>query len=704
MAQARIGIDVGGTFTDTYLDLGDGNGLSDKRLTTLATPEEAIAGAVTDLIARAGLTPDQIGGIVHGTTLATNAVIERRGARAALITTQGFRDVLEMGREDRYAQYDLNLRKPAPLVPRSRRLVVEERIAADGTVLLPLDLAALKALVPQLEEVESAAICFLNSYVNPAHEEAARDHLARLCPHLSLSISSEVAPVVREFERFSTAAANAYVQPLIDRYLSRLDARLTAAGLTCPRHLMLSSGSLCDFETGRRFPVRLIESGPAGGALFAARIAARHEVAEAMAFDLGGTTAKLTLIDHGRPHRTNDFEAARLEKFVKGSGLPLKVPSVDLLEIGAGGGSVAWLDQLGRLRVGPEGTGSTPGPACYGRGGTLPTVTDANLLLGRLSPESFAGGAVTLDPARAQRALDTLDMGGGPAAPTATATAILAAVDEAMALAARLHAVEMGAALGPRTLVAFGGGGPLHAASLAEAIGIASVMVPPDAGVGSAIGFLTADAAFEITRSAPMALTTLETADVMELTTAMEAEGRAITGDAPGLRAEWSAAMRYVGQGHEVAVALPDPLAPPEELRAAFEAAYHRLYGRRLERIGVEIISWTCRIAPPPRPAQAVPAPQEATAPAADGHAEVGGARHAALPHALYTRAALRPGHVLTGPCLVREAATSTAVPPGWEVRVLGDGTLHLLRLPQTRSEMATSTATPTEIPTEAPV
>ncbi|MBY6092863.1 hydantoinase/oxoprolinase family protein [Maritimibacter alkaliphilus] len=697
MAQARIGIDVGGTFTDTYLDLGDGHGLSDKRLTTLANPEEAIAAAVTELITRAGLTPGAIGGIVHGTTLATNAVIERRGARAALITTQGFRDVLEMGREDRYAHYDLNLRKPAPLVPRSRRLVVAERIAADGTVLLPLDLAALEALVPQLAEVESAAICFLNSYVNPAHEEAARDHLARLCPHLSLSISSEVAPVVREFERFSTAAANAYVQPLIDRYLSRLDDRLTAAGLTCPRHLMLSSGSLCDFGTGRRFPVRLIESGPAGGALFAARIAARHEVGQAMAFDLGGTTAKLTLIDHGTPHRTNDFEAARLEKFVKGSGLPLKVPSVDLLEIGAGGGSVAWLDQLGRLRVGPEGTGSTPGPACYGRGGTLPTVTDANLLLGRLAPDSFAGGAVTLDPARAQRALETLDV--RPASATATATAILAAVDEAMALAARLHAVEMGAALGPRTLVAFGGGGPLHAASLAEAIGIASVMVPPDAGVGSAIGFLTADAAFEITRSAPMALATLETAEVTALTAAMEAEGRAITGAASDLRAEWSAAMRYVGQGHEVAVTLPDPLAPPEVLRAAFEAAYHRLYGRTLDRIGVEIISWTCRIAPPPSAAQPVPGPAAVPAPAPDGTAEVGGARHPALPHALYTRASLIPGQTFPGPCLIREAATSTAVPPGWQVTVLGDGTLHLLRLPRTLSDTATSTATLTEAP-----
>lgn len=685
MLTARIGIDVGGTFTDTFLELTDGHSLFDKRLTTTLSPDEAILGAVQDLVARAGLTPADVTGIIHGTTLATNAVIERQGARTALITTEGFRDVIEMGREDRYAQYDLDLRKPAPLVPRRLRFPVPERIAADGAVLVPLDRATLTSVAGQLRDAgaESAAICFLNSYVNPAHEREARELLQDLLPGLPLTLSSDVAPVIREYERFTTAAANAYVQPLVETYLKRLGARLEAQGFACPRLLMLSSGTLCDFATGQRFPVRLIESGPAGGAIFAACLARRHDIDAAMAFDLGGTTAKVTLIDAGAPQLTSTFEAARMEKFIKGSGLPLKVPSVDLLEIGAGGGSVAWRDSLGRLRVGPEGTGSTPGPACYGRGGTRPTVTDANLLLGRVSPRGFAGGTVPLHPTLAEAAVATLDVtedgttaGIGPAA-------ILAAVDEAMALAARLHAVENGADPARRALIAFGGGGPLHAASIAEAIGIGTVLVPPDAGVGSAVGFLRADLAFEVTHSALHVLGG-DTSGLASLEGLMEAEARAIvapSAEGKAIAISWRAAMRYTGQGHEVQVAMPCPTAAPEVLRRAFEAEYRRLFGRTLDRIGVEVVSWTCRAGLPGADmARAGAVHDHPAADKARGRQPVGGARHAVVPHDLYDRDDLRPGYAFAGPCLIREAATTTAVPPGWSVAVLSDGTLKLVR------------------------
>lgn len=686
MSKARIGIDVGGTFTDTFLELEDGRSLFDKRLTTLESPDEAILGAVQDLARRAGVVPADVALIVHGTTLATNALIERRGARTGLITTDGFRDVLEMGREDRYSQYDLNLVKPSPLVPRRLRFTVRERIASDGAVLLRLDDEGLGEVARRLSvsAVESVAICFINSYVNPAHEQEARDRLHALLPDLPLSLSSEVAPVIREFERFTTTAANAYVQPIVGTYLGRLAARLDVAGFTCPRLLMLSGGTLCDFATGGTCPVRLIESGPAGGATFAAQLAARHGIAHAMAFDLGGTTAKMTLIDSGAPHLTSTFEAARMERFLKGSGLPLKVPSIDLLEIGAGGGSVAWADGLGRLRVGPEGTGSTPGPACYGRGGTRPTVTDANLILGRVSRESFSGG-VSLLPELAEAAVATLEAGGGTGA--AGPAAILAAVDEAMALAARLHAVEKGADPAGRELIAFGGGGPLHAASVAEAIGIRTVLVPPDAGIGSAIGFLRAEVAFEMTRSALYVLGRAGANGAVELAAMedrMAGDAKAVVSAATDGRAvavSWRAAIRYVGQGHELQIVIPSPTAPAAVLRDAFEAEYRRLYGRRLERIGVEVVSWTCRAGLPGTPVTlSGPVVARPARDKARGREPVGGARHGIVPHDLYERDDLRPGDGLDGPCLVREVATTTAVPPGWSASVLSDGTLKLSR------------------------
>ena len=384
MPSARLAVDIGGTFTDLALE-HDGRRSTIKVLTTQAAPEQGVLAGVRDILLTSGVSPADIGIVIHGTTLATNAVIERKGARTALITTQGFRDVIAMGNESRYDQYDLNIVLPEPLVPRYLRLPVPERLDNEGNVLLPLDVDAVRALVPclQRERVESVAVGFLHAFVNPAHERRARDILAEALPDIPVSLSSEVSPEMREWERFSTTVANAYVQPLMARYLRELADGLRGIGVTGPVFLMLSGGGLTTIETACRFPIRLVESGPAGGAIFSATIARQCGIANVLSFDMGGTTAKICLIDDGKPQTARAFEIARVGRFRKGSGLPLRIPVIEMVEIGAGGGSIAHVDTMGRIAVGPESAGADPGPACYGRGGTEPAVTDANLVLGR---------------------------------------------------------------------------------------------------------------------------------------------------------------------------------------------------------------------------------------------------------------------------------------------------------------------------------
>ena len=585
MTQARLAVDIGGTFTDLALEQ-DGRRFTAKTLTTPSAPEQGVLNGVASILKDANITPTGIGILVHGTTLATNAIIERKGAITALITTAGFRDVLAMGNESRYDQYDLNIRLPDPLVPRYLRLPVPERIDASGRILLPLDDSAVTGLIPTLRQhgVASIAIGFLHSFTNPAHEQRAGAILTGA--GFPVTLSSDVSPEMREWERFSTAAANAYVQPLMQGYLRRLETGLRAMGLTAPVFLMLSGGGLTTVDTACRFPIRLVESGPAGGAIFAATLARAAGLGRVLSFDMGGTTAKICLIDDGAPQTARIFEVARIGRFKKGSGLPLRIPVIEMVEIGAGGGSLAHVDGLGRIAVGPESAGADPGPACYGRGGTQPAVTDANLVLGRYDPARFAGGTMALDTNAARAALQTvigtpMGVDSGEAA-----GGVIEMVDETMANAARIHAIESGKAFAGRTVIAFGGGGPVHACRVAEKIGATRILVPPGAGVGSAIGFLRAPIGYEVVRSLYGRLATLDIAAVNALLDSMTAEAHSVVDagsfGAP-VHAKRTAFMRYVGQGHEIAVPLPETTLPAghaARLRAEFDAEYARFYDR----------------------------------------------------------------------------------------------------------------------------
>ncbi len=684
--QARLAVDIGGTFTDLALEHGGGRRTA-KVLTTGAEPERGVLDGVAAILRGAGLTPSDVGILVHGTTLATNAIIERKGARTALVTTQGFRDVLALGNESRYDQYDLNITLPEPLVPRHLRLPVPERLDNTGAVLLPLDEAAVQDLVPVLrrEEVRSVAVGFLHSFVNPAHERRVRDILNHALPGLPVSLSSEVSPEMREWERFSTAAANAYVQPLIAGYLGRLQAGLRGMGLDAPVFLMLSGGGLTTIDTACRFPIRLVESGPAGGAIFAADIARQCGLDRVLSFDMGGTTAKVCLIDDGQPQSSRSFEVARVGRFKRGSGLPLRIPVIEMVEIGAGGGSIAAVDALGRIGVGPESAGADPGPACYGRGGTRPAVTDANLMLGRYDPVRFAGGAMPLHADAAEAALRAavgtpLGIEAGMAA-----LGVVEMVDENMANAARVHAIESGKTYAGRTLIAFGGGGPVHACRVAEKVGIHRVLVPSGAGVGSAIGFLRAPVGYEVVRSLYGRLGRFDAAAVDALLSDMTREAEAVVAlgrfGAPTRQAR-IAYMRYVGQGHEIPVALPPGQLGEAEvagLRAAFDAEYARFYDRPVPGSEVEVMSYAVTVATVPD------APPAASAAAAvPGGTRTQQVRDTATGETgdwtVHDRAALAMGQSVPGPAIIAEDETSTLVGPGWRATVDPRGYLDLVR------------------------
>ena len=551
--------------------------------------------------------PADLSIIIHGTTLATNAIIERKGARTALVTTEGFRDTVEIRHENRFEQYDVNIDLPPPLVPRRLRFVVPERIDARGRVVTPLDEQAVDAVADRLAALgaESVAIGFLHSFTNPAHERRTRDILAARLAGVSITLSSEVSPEMREYERFSTACANAYVQPMIGRYLGNLEALLAEEGFRCPLFLMLSGGGLTTVETAARFPVRLVESGPAGGAIFASHIARQCGEGKVLSYDMGGTTAKICLIDEYRPQTSRAFEVARVYRFKKGSGLPLRIPVIEMVEIGAGGGSIARVDRLKRITVGPDSAGADPGPACYGRGGTAPTVTDADLLLGRIDPSGFSGGRMALDREAAETALgcevaEKLDL----ALPLA-AFGVSEIVDENMANAARVHAIESGKDARGRTLVAFGGAAPLHAARMAEKLGLDRVLVPSHAGVGSAVGFLRAPIAYEVVRSQLQRLDGFDPDAANALLAAMRAEAEAIVrrGEPEAELTETrSAFMRYRGQGHEIAVRLPARPYRAEDaavLLAAFEEAYRGLYSRVIPGVEIEVLSWVLLLSGP---------------------------------------------------------------------------------------------------------
>jgi N-methylhydantoinase A len=688
----RLAIDIGGTFTDFVLDTG-GRYHSLKLLTTAAAPEAAVIDGTAELLARSRLRPRDLGLIIHGTTLATNAIIERKGARVALIATEGFRDILAIADEGRFDQYDIFLRKPVPLVPRERRFTVDERIDAHGEVLRPLALAGLDPTIDEFARlgIESVAVALLHGYANPRHEQQIRARLHERLPQVAVSLASDVCPEIREYERTSTTVANAYLQPVMAGYLKRLERALRERSIRCPFYLMTSGGGLTTLDAAIAHPVRLIESGPAGGAILASGIARSLAHAEVLSFDMGGTTAKLCLIDGSAPETSRSFEVDRSARFMKGSGLPLRIPVIEMVEIGAGGGSIASVDALGRLKVGPESAGSTPGPACYGRGGTLPAVTDAHVCLGRIDPQRFAAGRLPLDRAASVAAIDNavgrpLKLGTEQAA-----LGIAEVVEENMTAAARAHAAERGKDASRRTMIAFGGAAPLHAARLAAKLGIDRIVLPAFAGVGSALGFLLAPVAFEVVRSRRMALASFDAAAANALLRSMRTQAlnvvRAGAGRAP-LKDARTAYMRYLGQGHEIVVTLPIRKLTARDrvhLRTAFELRYRQLFGRIIPDAGIEVLTWSLTLSTKGRavPKDGVPARgRPARATARCRVVETSG-RTRLWP--VHRRVDLPSGSHFRGPALVTEDDTTTVVPSGFSALVTRRGQLLLQR--QSRRE-----------------
>ncbi|MCC7273211.1 MAG: hydantoinase/oxoprolinase family protein [Alphaproteobacteria bacterium] len=684
--SVRIGIDVGGTFTD-FVMVDEARGLifTGKRLTTPGDPSVAIIEGTERLLREAGTAIGDVDSIVHGTTLVTNTVIERKGARVGLITTRGFRDSLEMGSEIRYDLYDLFLERPEPLAPRYLRLEVDERIDAGGAVLRPLDPAAVRAAGEALlrEGVEAIAVCFLHSYRNDAHERLAREVLAELAPGLPVCISSEVAPEIREFERGSTTVANAYVLPLMRDYLARLETRLRAMGLDGTLYVMLSGGGITTIRAAQQFPIRIIESGPAAGAMGASFYSRLIGADHLISFDMGGTTAKMCLIDEGRPEHAHEFEAARVRRFRKGSGLPLKVPVIDLIEIGAGGGSLARVDPMGLLKVGPESAGSQPGPVCYARGGTEPAVTDADLLLGYLSPEYFLGGEMKLDLDAVRAAMETrvarplgLDV-------TAAAAGIHSIVNENMAAATRMYIAEKGRDPRRYTMIAFGGAGPVHAYGLAKLLKLRRIVCPLGAGVMSALGFLVAPSAIDFVRSYVARLEGIDWDHLNRLFDEMEAEGRRLLADAgvTDVAIRRHADMRYVGQGFEIGVALPAGRLGPESVAAVrdeFLATYERLFDRRIAEVPIEALTWRLGAAgPTPDIRLHFAGAQTGEGTARKGTREVYFPETGYVACPVYSRYALAEGAELRGPAVIEERESTVVV--GADARVTVDRYLNLV-------------------------
>ena len=687
-ASCRVGVDIGGTFTDVALDV-EGAITSTKILTDYAAPERAVLDGIRSVVEMAGVALRDIDQVIHGTTLATNALIERRGARTALVTTEGFRDVIEMRTENRFEQYDLNIVLPTPLVERADRFTLRERVDAQGKVLVEPNPAEIATLVERLAAggYESIAIGFIHAYANGAHERMVRAALVSAMPGVAVSISSEVSPQMREFERFNTVCANAYVKPAIKAYLERLRSALGNLGIGCPVFVMHSGGGIISVETAAEFPVRLVESGPAGGAIFAADIARRHRLDAVLSFDMGGTTAKICLIEDHVPKTATRFEVARTYRFRKGSGMPISIPVVEMVEIGAGGGSIAGVDPLRQIRVGPQSAGSEPGPACYQRGGAQPTITDADLLLGRLDPDNFAGGSIPLSTARAKEAIDDA-IGVRLGIDTTTAAyGICEMVDENMANAGRVHAVENGKEISDFSMITFGGAGPLHAARLCEKLGISSFLVPPGAGVGSAIGFLRAPFGYQSVRTAIVRLQHFNAAFVNDIVGEMTEEALGfVAGELRGAEPviELTAFMRYAGQGWEIPVVLPvrrfEP-ADAETVRRHFEEDYARFFGRAIEGLAIEIVSWSVKVSSPlPQAAAVEPINAARSLQPVIRRRLFDAASRRFVDAGVHERAALAAGDRIEGPAIIVERETATIVASAFAATVERDGCLRVAR------------------------
>ncbi len=692
MTEWSIGIDIGGTFTDVVaLDYSAGRMHSLKVLTTHGDPAEGVADGLSRLIDSCRIDPSGVKRIVHATTLFANSLIERSGVRTGLLINRGFMDVIEIGHERKYDLYDLSIERAPALVPRNLRAEIGGRLDAKGKELEPLAAADVGAATEKLAKlgVESIAVCLLHSYASAKHERTVGEWIKRDFPRMEITLSSDVAPVIREFERISTTVANAYIKPLASRYLAALEARVSALGLRSGVLMMLSNGGLCHISEARRNPIELLESGPAAGAISAAHYGLRDGQSQLLAFDMGGTTAKLSLIEHGQPAIAFGFEAARRKRFAEGSGLPIRITTVDLIEIGAGGGSIAHQDQLGLLKVGPESAGSEPGPACYGLGGSEPTVTDANLILGYLNPEYFAGGTIAIDRGKADASVGAIGAALQREA-VDVAWGIHDIVAENMAGAARVHVAERGRDPRAFVLLCTGGGGPVHCYYVAQKIGVKTIVCPPAAGVASAYGLLIAPARADRGRTMSFRPST-DSLEALEQTFAeMEADARAslerLSQAFGPIRLTRQADGRFVGQGFNLTVGLPaGPYVGKEHsaetvrarLIAAFESGYREKFGRTPPDVPVELVNLRVAAAAPPR-TEFVPEdlPQGAP-PAAKAHRQVYFKEARGYVHTpVYERSTLRTGFAAPGPLVIEDASSSLVIGPKGHVEQLASGNL----------------------------
>jgi N-methylhydantoinase A len=690
MDGCRLAVDIGGTFTDIVLETPTGF-YSGKVLTTGHAPEEGVIRGITMVLQNANVLPDRIKLTIHGTTLATNAIIERRGARTALLTTQGFKDTIDFAFGHRFDQYDLEMVRPAPLVSRPLRLEVAERIASDGSVLMPLDEDAARRVIATLrqEGIQSVAVSFLHSYREPKHELRVEAILKEECPEIYVTLSHQVCPEIREYERTSTTVANAYIQPLMAGYLRNMEARLKEIGLQGPLLMIMSSGSLTSVDTATRFPIRLVESGPAGGAILGQHLAKELAAPQTIALDMGGTTAKIILLNGYEPRHSRSMEVARVCRFLPGSGLPLRIPVIEMIEIGAGGGSIAEIDVLGRIKVGPESAGSAPGPACYGLGGDQPTVTDADLILAKLDPESFAGGTMTLDDAIAREAIQR-KIATPLAIDVATAAAgMVEIVDENMANATRVHAADNGDDVESRVLIATGGAAPLHAARIAQKLKIDTVVVPKGAGVGSAYGFLKAPIAYEAVHSHLVSLNRFDAQSVNSIFAQLRREAEEIVhlaGQYDGLIERRFVDMRYRGQGHELNVEIPTREygdADAATFQELFDQQYRKTYSRTIPNLSVEALTWMLFLAGKPafHPTEAALAAEPTEPARVDRTRQVFDAEIGQfVPASVIRRDDMRPGSPFEGPAIIIEDQTTTYVPSAFKGVVSSHGHLVLTR------------------------
>ncbi len=670
----RLGCDIGGTFTDFVL-LNDQTGelTINKCLTTPSDPSDAVEYGIRQLDEMVPGFVKSLDEVIHGTTLVINSIIERKGAITGLITTRGFKDVLELGREIRYAPYDVFAQFPKPLIPRSFRFEVDERVRSDGTVLKPLDPDEARQVVRRMLEagVESIAVCLLNSFENPSHEEKIKKIILEEAPDVSVCISYEVLPQIREYERTSTTATNAYVKPLTGKYLYKLARRLESLGSAGKLFIMLSSGGVTSIKTAAEFPVRIIESGPTAAVISGQYYGKLFDIPEIFCFDMGGTTAKSCLIQGGVASVVPTFEVGRVQRFMKGSGLTIQVPVVDLMEIGAGGGSIAHVSKLGTLQVGPESSGAEPGPICYGRGGNLPCVTDADLALGYLDADYFLGGEMKLDKDAAMKGIERSVAEPLNVSSVQAVWGIHDLINETMAGAAKTHIAEKGGNPKLVTVIAFGGAGPVHAYGLTKKLGAKRLIVPPNAGVGSALGFFTAPRAFDLVRSHKSALLEADFAEIEKIFSHMEAEGARTLeagGESEGIRFDRSVDMRFVGQGSETNVSVPEgdfSRIDPKEIRKRFDEVYKKLYGRTYPDSAVEFINFKVRASLPERLLK-LPELKKSECKLSDA---VKGERQAYsgiagtyVPHTVYDRYKLNSGAEFRGPAIIEERESTVIV------------------------------------------